>query len=83
MTQSHGTTPSSDGNTVVLTAQERDVLTASAQGLGAVGVARALGLSPEAVRAAIVAATEKLGARSKLDAIRIAYRDGHIDLPAR
>jgi two-component system nitrate/nitrite response regulator NarL len=74
-------TPSSNGATVILTAQERAVLAASAKGLGVIEVAQSLDLSPEAVRAAIASAAEKLGARSKLEAVVIALRTGLIDLP--
>jgi DNA-binding NarL/FixJ family response regulator len=66
-----------------LTARERAVLAASATGLVLTGVADALDLSPEAVRAALASAIAKLGARSKLEAVIVALRDGMIDLPGR
>ena len=66
-----------------LTDRERDALTASAAGRDVPDVAELLGLTPAAVDDVIASAIERLGARSKLDAIRIAYRDGLIDLPGR
>jgi DNA-binding NarL/FixJ family response regulator len=63
----------------MLTSQEQAVLTVSASGLSVDDVAQSLELSAEAVRAAIASAIEKVGASSKLDAIRLAYRDGLID----
>jgi DNA-binding NarL/FixJ family response regulator len=78
MTQLPGTPPS-ESTAVLLTGQERAVLTASAGGPSVVEVARSLDLSVEAVRAALATAREKLGASSKLDAIRLAYHDGLID----
>ena len=67
--------------TVLLTAQERAVLAASAKGLGSADVAELVGQPLEAVRRHLASAIEELGARSKLEAIILAYRRGLIDLP--
>jgi DNA-binding CsgD family transcriptional regulator len=73
--------PSMDRRTARLTARERDVLAVSATGRTSAEVAEVLGLSPDAVRASIASAITKLGARSKLEAVVVALRDGLIELP--
>jgi DNA-binding NarL/FixJ family response regulator len=65
-----------------LTPLERAVLAASATGLGVPEVAKLLAESPEAVRLALASVITHLGARSKLEAVVIAFRHGLIDLPA-
>jgi DNA-binding CsgD family transcriptional regulator len=51
----------------------------SAEGLGVTEAADTLGLSPEAARRLLASAVTKLGARSKLEAVIIALREGLID----
>jgi DNA-binding NarL/FixJ family response regulator len=65
-----------------LTPLERAVLAAAATGLSVHEVAEHLGESPETVRHALSSVMTKLGARSKLEAVVIAFRHGLIDLPA-
>ena len=67
--------------TVLLTAQERAVLAASAKGLGSADVAQLLGQPLEAVRRHLASAIEELGARSKLEAVIMALRLGIATLP--
>ena len=67
---------------VRLTLQARDVLATSATGCSVHEVAEVLGLSPEMVRQHIVSAISKLGARSKLEAVVLALRNGLIEPPA-
>ena len=61
---------------------EREVLELSACGAVALEVAGALGLPLDEVREHLAAATRKLGARSRLEAVIVALRDGLIELPA-
>jgi DNA-binding NarL/FixJ family response regulator len=56
-----------------LTEREQAVLAASATGLTVAEVATALDLTPETVRAALGSTIAKLGARSKLEAVVIAF----------
>jgi DNA-binding CsgD family transcriptional regulator len=73
--------PSMDRRTARLTARERDMLAVSATGRTSVEVAETQELAPEAVRGLIALAITMLGARSKLEAVVIAVRDGLINLP--
>ena len=52
-------------------------------GMTTAEVAEQLGLGPDAVRQHIDAAIAALGARSKLEAVVLALRQGLIDLPDR
>jgi DNA-binding CsgD family transcriptional regulator len=63
-----------------LTAQERRVLALSATRRGVTDVAIALHEPPDAVRRLLRSAITKLRARSKLEAVIIALREGLIDL---
>ena len=63
-----------------LTMAERRVLSLSATGLVIADVAEELGVSAEEVRARLASAVDKLGARSKLEAVLIAARRGELDL---
>jgi DNA-binding NarL/FixJ family response regulator len=72
--------PASDRQGTWITDEERSVLAASATGLGITEVAELLGLPPEAVRRSIASAMRTLGARSKLEAIIVAFRHGLIRL---
>ena len=63
-----------------LTVEERRALGLSATGLTVTEVAEAMGTSPEVVRLWLASAIEKLGARSKLEAVLIAARRGELDL---
>jgi two-component system, NarL family, response regulator DesR len=53
-----------------LTARERQVLTIAATGVTALAIARELSLSPGTVRNYLSSALSKVGARTKIDAIR-------------
>jgi DNA-binding NarL/FixJ family response regulator len=63
-----------------LTRDERAVLAASARGLVSDDVATTLGKPPETVRQLISSARQKLGARSKLEAVLLALRYGLINV---
>jgi DNA-binding NarL/FixJ family response regulator len=65
---------------LAFTRRERDVLAVSARGAVSSEVASELGLTEQQVRAALASAMGKLGARSKLEAVVVALRDGAIDL---
>jgi DNA-binding NarL/FixJ family response regulator len=69
----------SDHEPLMLTEQERAMLAASARGLHVSEVAEMLGHSPETVRRVLTVAMQKLGARSKLEAVVIALRQELID----
>ena len=60
---------------------ERRVLELAATGLGTTELADHLGMSVETVRGILRAVIDKLGARSKLEALIIAIRHRIIDLP--
>ena len=60
--------------------EERRVLSLAARGLSVIDVAEAMGISSEVVRIWLASAMDKLGARSKLEAVIIAARRGEIDL---
>jgi two-component system response regulator DesR len=62
-----------------LTAGERRALSLSARGLTVAEVAEAMCDSPSAVQRWLASAIDKLGARSKLEAILIADRRGELD----
>ena len=64
-----------------LTADERTALSLSATGLTVTEVAETLGWSPAVVHGVLASAIDKLGARSKLEAVVIAARIGQISLP--
>jgi DNA-binding CsgD family transcriptional regulator len=64
-----------------LTARERAVLEAMAAGLSSAEVAERLSISLEDARDGLKRAMAGLGARSKLEAIVIAIREGVIDPP--
>jgi DNA-binding CsgD family transcriptional regulator len=66
---------------VGLTVHERAVLAAAVTSPGNAAVAETLGMTPAAVRSSLVAIKAKLGARSKLEAVVIAFRRGLLDLP--
>jgi DNA-binding NarL/FixJ family response regulator len=74
---------SSPGNpSLPLTVEERRALSLSARGLSVTDVAEAMGISAAVVSVWLSSAIEKLGARSKLEAVIIAARRGEIDLSA-
>jgi DNA-binding CsgD family transcriptional regulator len=64
-----------------LTLEEQAVLAASATGLAPREIAKRLGYSSEEIRRHLRSAIAKLGARSKLEAVVIALREGLINLP--
>jgi two-component system response regulator DesR len=68
-----------DDRPLPLTVEERRVLSLSARGLSVIEVAGALGTRAAVVHVWLASAMEKLGARSKLEAIIIAARRGEID----
>jgi DNA-binding NarL/FixJ family response regulator len=73
--------PSSEDQDDRITVEERAVLSASATGLGVEEAAELLGRPPVYVRRLLVSAITKLGARSKLEAVVMAVRDGLVDIP--
>jgi len=66
---------------LLLTAEERRALSLAATGLVVADVAAAMGASLDAVRELHDSAIWKLGARSKLEAVFIAARNGELDFP--
>ena len=72
---------SPDREAARLTAQEQQMLALAATGWSADAVAEALGLPPEAVRRSLVSVIERVGARSKTEAVMIVVRNRLIDLP--
>lgn len=64
-----------------LTARETDVLRALAEGLDSQEVAQKLSINVEDERNHVASILDKLGARSRLQALAIAARQGLIDLP--
>lgn len=64
-----------------LATMERLVLRLSAAGLTAAEVAVQLGIAPDDVRRHLKGAILALGARSKLEAVVLAIREGLIELP--
>jgi len=64
-----------------LTTQEQDILARSATGWPATAVAEDLGLTPEAVSGVLASIIERVGARTKIEAVMIAVREGLIELP--
>ena len=71
--------PGCDGVMARLSRREHDILAASARGAVVVEVACELGLPEQEVRAGLASAIRKLGARSKLEAVVLALRQGLID----
>lgn len=68
------------GPPLTLTGRERQVLTKLALGASGAEIARELYLSPETVRTHTRRAREKLGARSRSQAIALALKSGQIDV---
>jgi two-component system, NarL family, nitrate/nitrite response regulator NarL len=64
-----------------LTVEERTALSLSARGLVVTEVAEDMGASPADVRLWLASTIDKLGARSKLEAVLIADRTGQFDAP--
>ena len=65
--------------TLPLTIEERRALSLSATGLIVTEVAKAMDASAAIVRLWLASAVDKLGARSKLEAVLIADRLGELD----
>jgi DNA-binding CsgD family transcriptional regulator len=80
MTENSGTRQATNSARPPLNTQEHDVLAVSARGLNLGEVARTLELAEDEVRQALMAARDKLGAKSKLEAVLIAVRRGDIKL---
>jgi PAS domain S-box-containing protein len=72
--------PVAPGRPVALTDRERQVLTKLALGASGADIAKELYLSPETVRTHTRRAREKLGARSRSQAIALALKSGQIDV---
>jgi len=70
-----------DDRSTSLAEGERRALSLSARGLVVAEVAELMCTSPDTVRAWLASAIDKLGARSKLEAVIIAAGRGEIDLP--
>ena len=68
-----------DDRATALTVGERRALGLSARGLVVAEVAEAMCTSPDAVRGWLASAIDKLGARSKLEAVLIAVRRGELE----
>lgn len=66
---------------VRLTPRETEVLRALVEGLDGEGVAERLGITLEEERNHVASILEKLGARSRLQALAIAARQGLVELP--
>jgi two-component system response regulator DesR len=71
--------PSSIRSSSPLTTEERAALSISATGLVVADVAAIMHVPPALVREWLASAVEKLGARSKLEAVLIAARTGQLD----
>lgn len=67
--------------TATLSDRELDVLNAMATGANSLEVADLLGISPNTVRTHVKNIMAKLDARSKLEAVIIAIREGRLDIP--
>jgi DNA-binding NarL/FixJ family response regulator len=68
--------------TASLTARERQVLTLLADGTTTADVARQLGISALTVQSHVKNILAKLGVHSKMEAVRLAWRDGLARIPA-
>jgi DNA-binding NarL/FixJ family response regulator len=68
--------------TDALTDREREVLRATAGGLGTSDIAVALGISPATVQTHVKNVLAKLGVHSKVEAMRVAWREGIAAVPA-
>lgn len=64
-----------------LTARERQVLAMVAEGMATSDVAVALGIGVPTVHSHIRGMLEKLGVRTTMEAVRIAWREGMVELP--
>jgi len=64
-----------------LTAREREVLAAMAEGLSNAAIADRLVLGVETIRTHVAAVLRKLGARDRTHAVVIAYAQGLVRLP--
>ena len=64
-----------------LTTQEQRILALAASGWSTSAVAETLGLAPESVGRSLASTIRRVGARSKVEAVMIAVRNGLIELP--
>jgi DNA-binding NarL/FixJ family response regulator len=71
-----GRTPLSAGGTSSLTTREREVLALLADGTSTADIARRLGISSLTVQSHVKNVFAKLGVHSKMEAVRLAWRDG-------
>jgi DNA-binding NarL/FixJ family response regulator len=67
------------GSAAALTAREQETLVLLADGAGTVEISERLGVARNTARNHVQRVLEKLGARSKLEAVAIARREGLID----
>jgi DNA-binding NarL/FixJ family response regulator len=67
------------GSAAALTARERETLVLLADGVGTVEISERLGVARNTARNHVQRVLEKLGARSKLEAVAIARREGLLD----
>jgi DNA-binding NarL/FixJ family response regulator len=64
------------GGIASLTGRERQILTALSEGATTAELSRSLGISPQTVQSHVKNILSKLGAHSKVEAVRIAWRSG-------
>src|SRR5215210_7232177 len=64
-----------------LTAGEQQILALCASGWSAAAVAESMDLTPEAMDRSLASIIRRVGARSKIEAVLMAVRNGLIDLP--
>ncbi|MET0135699.1 MAG: response regulator transcription factor [Kibdelosporangium sp.] len=67
------------GSAAALTAREQETLVLLADGVGTVEISQRLGVARNTARNHVQRVLEKLGARSKLEAVAIARREGLLD----
>lgn len=67
------------GSAAALTARERETLVLLADGVGTMEISQQLGVARNTARNHVQRVLEKLGARSKLEAVAIARREGLLD----
>jgi DNA-binding NarL/FixJ family response regulator len=65
-----------------LTARELEVLQGLSDGLGTGEIAERLGISPGTVQSHVKNVLAKLGVHSKVEAVRLAWREGLVAIPA-
>ena len=71
----------SSPGTLRLTPREREVLRAVAEGQETIEIAVDLGITPGTVQSHVKNVLAKLGVHSKIEAVRLAWRDGLVPVP--